>query len=76
MTGIMILVMHNTRRVSRIADRARPKFQVTVRSVGKAAQGPVWLRTLRGTLGYYVTIEGKFGDFGITNCDNLDSGMV
>jgi hypothetical protein len=76
MTGIMILAICNIEQVSDVAGWACLRLWVIVYSVGEAAQGPVQLQTLRGTLGHYTVIGGQFEDFGIPYCDELDSGTM
>ena len=75
MTGVTILVIRDIRQVSSMAGRARLRLQMIVHNMGEAAQGPVWLRILRGALGHCVVIEGQFGDFSIPGYDKLDSGQ-
>ena len=45
-------------------------------SAGEAGQGLIWLRTLRGAQGHCTAIEKLGGEFSVSGCDELDSGIV
>jgi hypothetical protein len=57
---IVILMMCDTGWATGMAGWAQVRLWVAVHSAGKAGQGRMWLQTLRGTQGRYVTI----GDLG------------